>query len=152
MGLLLAAIIALPVITWANGPASETEADYIQFASSVVELYYRNKDAGENNDLSPFVSEEALKLMNAKCHLSQRKLDLLGLEHNDYQVRIQPIDTEDWYETDTEVYLRLAIVSQWFFIVTPPTSPPAAMRSSCSFPKTMTAAIPSKSVTTSTPM
>ena len=115
MGLLLAAIIALPVITWADGPASETEADYIQFASSVVELYYRNKDAGENNDLSPFVSEEALKLMDAKCHLSQRKLDLLGLEHNDYQVRIQPIDTEDWYETDTEVYLRLAIVSQWFY-------------------------------------
>ncbi len=50
---------------------SDEKTEYSDFAQDVIEKYYRNKDLDENNDLSALVSENVLKLLNAKISMER---------------------------------------------------------------------------------
>ncbi len=55
-----------------------TNESYVAFAKDIIEKYYKNKDLAENNDFSKKVSNDALKLLNAKIELGQMQNKTLG--------------------------------------------------------------------------
>ncbi|MFJ7917370.1 MULTISPECIES: hypothetical protein [unclassified Lysinibacillus] len=98
-----------------NNQTPITNDGYMTFAKDIVEKYYKNKDLGENNDFSKEVSNDTLKLLNAKIELGQMQNKTLGYTYRDYQISVTPSLTEKWVESETEILMYLRVERSWFY-------------------------------------
>lgn len=106
---------ATPSMGSPNNQIPITNEGYMTFAKDIVEKYYKNKDLAENNDFSKEVSNDTLKLLNAKIELGQMQNDTLGYTYRDYQISVTPYLTEKWVESETEILLYLRVERTWFY-------------------------------------
>lgn len=93
----------------------DTENELVSFAVDVVEKYYKNKDLGENNDISKLVSGEALKLINTKIEMGQFQNKTLDCSYNDYKIEVLPFDIENWYKDNEKIVMILQVKRSWFY-------------------------------------
>lgn len=92
-----------------------TNESYVAFAKDIIEKYYKNKDLAENNDFSKEVSNDALKLLNAKIELGQMQNKTLGYTYKDYKISVMPSSTDKWVESETDIHLYLRVERTWFY-------------------------------------
>ncbi|MFJ7917371.1 MULTISPECIES: amidase domain-containing protein [unclassified Lysinibacillus] len=115
--LALVVTLSMGITAFAEEVPLDTTDDvgYVAFAKDIVEKYYKNKDLGENNDFSKEVSNDALKLLNAKIELGQMQNKTLGYTYIDYQISVTPSLTEKWVKGETEILMYLRVERTWFY-------------------------------------
>ena len=119
MGLVVCMFFAMAISACMPGDftkdASVSESDRIGFVSEVLEKYYRNKDLGEDNDLSSDVSQAALLLLETKIELGQMQKEILEINYQDYRIEILPFDTEKWEETEKGFSMTFQVNRTWLY-------------------------------------
>lgn len=103
--------LSVPVFAITRPPITSSVA----FASSVVENYYRNREVGESNDISTFMSEELFALLNTKIELIKYQNAKLNLNRSYYQVQIIPLNEGDWIITDDTISMKLQALRTWYY-------------------------------------
>ncbi|MGF7050759.1 hypothetical protein J2T13_005309 [Paenibacillus sp. DS2015] len=98
-----------------NNKESVLNEDNFKFAAGIVEKYYKHKDLGENNDFSKDVSADVQKLLDTKIELGQIQNKVLDLSYKDYQIEINPHQTEKWEENENEIFMIIRVERGWFY-------------------------------------
>lgn len=121
----LLALMAVMIVSLGFSPVSASADENPQtgialdkaaaLATDVVEKYYRNKDLGENHDLSAVVNEPVLELLQTKIDLGQMLKQILELDYRDYQITIHPFHEEQWRMGENESFIVLRVERTWFY-------------------------------------
>jgi hypothetical protein len=121
----LLALMAVMIVSLGFSPVSASADENPQtgialdkaaaLATDVVEKYYRNKDLGENHDLSAVVNEPVLELLQTKIDLGQMLKQILELDYRDYQITIHPFHEDQWRMGENESFIVLRVERTWFY-------------------------------------
>ena len=113
MVLMLIGVMSSPIE--ASADEIEKVLPYYEFVVEGVENYYRNKDLGENNDITVYFSDEILPLLNAKIEMDTFQRKAYGLEYKDYEIQINPILKDSWSEKDGQHSLTIQVIRIWYY-------------------------------------
>lgn len=119
--LLIGFLLAPSVVYAATDNYTTNDKEYYKFASEVCDKFYRNKDLGENNDLSKDISQELAELFNAKIEMDSFQRQTYDLVCNNYQIDILPFKQSNWSESNNEISMALQIKRIWYYDSTPTT-------------------------------
>lgn len=114
-------LLAPSVVYAATDNYTANNEEYYTFASEVCDKFYRNKDLGENNDISKDISQELAGLFNAKIEMDSFQRQTYDLVCNNYQIDISPFKQSNWSESDNEISMALQIKRIWYYDSNPTT-------------------------------
>lgn len=94
----------------------EVEEDkQIALAKEAVLKFYRNRDLGEKNDLTPYFSKDMLRLMNYKIMYNNYKQKELDISYSKYDVVLNPAEQEKCEKTENHFKFNLQVLRKFYY-------------------------------------
>lgn len=89
--------------------------DAITFASSVVEDAYRNRELGENHDLTTRTTNEVLELLNTKSGLANYQSVKYRNVRNLYDIQLIPKKQDEIVAIGNTISFDLKVLRSWMY-------------------------------------
>ncbi len=116
---LLSLALAVTMITGMSTSAFAAESinttDAITFASNVVEDSYRNRELGENNDISTRTTNEVFQLLDTKADLVNYQTTKYGTVRNSYNIQVIPRNQDEIVINGNTVSFELQVLRSWMY-------------------------------------
>ena len=79
-------------------------------AAAMLSMHYRNIETDSDFDISAYVSEDVLALLNAKKEIAKHRQKVFGMDKQSYNVQIIPFEKEKWLEDEKSAVIKMQVL------------------------------------------
>ncbi len=79
-------------------------------ATALLSMHYRNIETDSDFDISAYVSEDVLALLNAKKEIAKHRRQVFGMDKQSYNVQIIPFEKEKWLEDEKSAVIKMQVL------------------------------------------
>lgn len=89
----------------------EPENSSFGTASALLSMHYRNMETGSNFNFTEYADENVLALLNAKEEIARHRMQIFGMDKQNYRVQVIPVEMEEnWIEDENSAMMKMQVL------------------------------------------
>ena len=85
-------------------------SNFDSVASAVLSMQYRNMETGSDFDVSEYVTDDVLTLLEAKEEIAKHRIRIFGVGKDSYNVQVIPVETESWVQEENYAEIKMQVL------------------------------------------